>query len=144
MDYKKEIEQLVDLVVNENASDLHLSDGRHPIIRVAGSLIPLAKKSITTDVDMKGYLDVFLNDKNKILLEKDRDVDFSYSLVESRFRGNAYYRQGALSVALRLIPKKIKTLEELNLPPILESFTHKQQGFFLVVGPIGQRSEDVV
>ena len=138
MDYKKEIEQLVDLVVNENASDLHLSDGRHPIIRVAGSLIPLAKKDILTAEDMQGFLKIFLNDKNRALFEIDRDVDFSYSLVESRFRGNAYYRQGAISIALRLIPKKIKTLEELNLPSILESFTHKQQGFFLVVGPIGQ------
>jgi twitching motility protein PilT len=138
MDYKKEIEQLVELVINENASDLHLADGRHPVIRVAGSLIPLVKKDKTTATQMLGFLDEFLNKENKILLEKDRDVDFSYALVDSRFRGNAFYRQGVLSIALRLIPKKIKTLEELNLPPIIETFTRKQQGFFLVVGPIGQ------
>lgn len=138
MDYKKEIEQLVELVINENASDLHLADGRHPVIRVAGSLIPLVKKEKTTAAQMQGFLDTFLNKENKILLEKDRDVDFSYALVDSRFRGNAFYRQGVLSIALRLIPKKIKTLEELNLPPIIETFTRKQQGFFLVVGPIGQ------
>ena len=138
MDYKKEIEQLVELVLNENASDLHLADGRHPVIRVAGSLIPLVKKEKTTAAQMQGFLDTFLNKENKILLEKDRDVDFSYALVDSRFRGNAFYRQGVLSIALRLIPKKIKTLEELNLPPIIETFTRKQQGFFLVVGPIGQ------
>jgi twitching motility protein PilT len=138
MDYKKEIEQLVELVINENASDLHLADGRHPVIRVAGSLIPLVKKDKTTASQMMGFLDEFLNKENRILLEKDRDVDFSYALVDSRFRGNAFYRQGVLSIALRLIPKKIKTIEELNLPPIIETFTRKQQGFFLVVGPIGQ------
>lgn len=138
MDYKKEIEQLVELVINENASDLHLAEGRHPVIRVAGSLIPLAKKSITSTSDIKGFLNEFLNDENKALLEKDKDVDFSYSLANSRFRGNAFYRQSAISIALRLIPKKIKTLDELNLPPIIETFTRKQQGFFLVVGPIGQ------
>ncbi len=138
MDFKKEIEQLVELVVNENASDLHLAEGRHPVIRVAGALIPLVKKSITTSAEMHGYLDQFLSEENKILLKNDKDVDFSYSLSSARFRGNAFFRQGVVSIALRLIPKKIKTLEELNLPPIIETFTRKQQGFFLVVGPIGQ------
>ncbi|MFA6404843.1 MAG: PilT/PilU family type 4a pilus ATPase [Candidatus Paceibacterota bacterium] len=138
MDQKKEIDELVDLILKENASDLHLSSGRQPIIRVAGGLIPLVKKPQLTDEDMKQILNVFLTPENKILLEKDKDVDFSYSLTNARFRGNAYYRQGSLSIALRLIPKAIRSISELNLPPILESFTRKAQGFFLVVGPIGQ------
>jgi twitching motility protein PilT len=138
MDYKRDIEELVTTVINEGASDLHLSEGRNPLIRVSGSLIPLAKKSIITAADMKGYINTFLSDENKELFAKDKDVDFSYSLTNARFRGNAYYRQGLISIALRLIPKQIKTLTELNLPPILESFTRKQQGFFLCVGPIGQ------
>ena len=138
MDYKKEIDDLANLVLNEGASDLHLSAGRTPIIRVAGVLIPLIKKPVLTDADMKGFLHVFLSPINKELLEKDKDIDFSCSLTKARFRGNAYYHQGILSVALRLIPKVVRTLAELNLPPILESFTRKSQGFFLVVGPIGQ------
>ncbi len=138
MDYKRDIEELVTTVINEGASDLHLSEGRHPLIRVSGSLIPLAKKPIITAADMKGYINTFLSDENKELFDKDKDVDFSYSLTNARFRGNAYYRQSLISIALRLIPKQIKTLTELNLPPILESFTRKQQGFFLCVGPIGQ------
>ncbi|NDB59039.1 PilT/PilU family type 4a pilus ATPase [bacterium] len=138
MDYKRDIEELVTTVINEGASDLHLSEGRNPLIRVSGSLIPLAKKPIITAADMKGYINTFLSDENKELFVKDKDVDFSYSLTNARFRGNAYYRQGLISIALRLIPKQIKTLTELNLPPILESFTRKQQGFFLCVGPIGQ------
>ncbi len=138
MDYKKEIQHLVELVINGNASDIHLAEGRHPFIRVAGVLIPIVKREKTTSTEMQGYINEFLNENNKVLLQKDRDVDFSYSLDDSRFRGNIYYRQGVLSIALRFIPKKIKTLEELNLPPIIETFTRKQQGFFLVVGPIGQ------
>ncbi len=138
MDYKKEIEELVSNVINEGASDLHLSEGRNPLIRVSGSLIPLAKKSVITAAQMKGYINEFLSDANKVMFEKDKDVDFSYSLTNARFRGNAYYRQGMISVALRLIPKQVRTLAELNLPPILESFTRKPQGFFLCVGPIGQ------
>jgi twitching motility protein PilT len=138
MDYKKEIEDLVNLILKEGASDLHLSTGRTPIIRSSGSLIPLVKRPILSEADMKGFLNLFLSAKNKELLEQNRDVDFSYSMTNVRFRGNAYYRQGVPAVALRLIPKTIRTLAELNLPPILETFTRKPQGFFLCVGPIGQ------
>ncbi len=138
MDYKKEIEELVSMVVNEGASDLHLAEGRTPVIRVSGNLLPLVKKSPLSESDMKGFINEFLSEKNKTDLAKDREVDFSYSLTEIRFRGNAFYRQNHLSIALRLIPKSIKTLAELNLPPSLEGFTRKQQGFFLCVGPIGQ------
>ncbi len=138
MDYAKEIEDLVNLILKEGASDLHLSTGRQPIIRSAGNLIPLMKKPVLTENDMKGFSDIFLSPANKELLEIERDVDFSYNLTHARFRGNVYYRQGVLSIALRLIPKMIRTLQELNLPPILETFTRKPQGFFLVVGPIGQ------
>lgn len=138
MDYKKEIEALVDLILKEGASDLHLSTGRTPVIRVSGNLIPLLKKPVLSEADMKGFAGIFLTPESKAILEKEKDVDFSYSLAHARFRGNAYHRQGALSIALRLIPKAIRTLSELNLPPILETFTRRPQGFFLVVGPIGQ------
>ncbi|MCX6715962.1 MAG: PilT/PilU family type 4a pilus ATPase [Candidatus Taylorbacteria bacterium] len=138
MDYKKEIENLVSLIIKEGASDLHMSEGRPPIIRVSGSLIPLMKHPPFSRIDMKGFADVLLSGDNKRLLEKDKDVDFSYNMPTTRFRGNVYFRQGVLSIALRIIPKAIKTLAELNLPPILETFTRKPQGFFLVVGPIGQ------
>ncbi len=138
MDYKKEIQDIIKLLVEENASDLHLSQGRPPVIRVAGGLIPLFKKAILSANDMQGFLGQFLSSPNAKLLESMRTVDFSYGLSDIRFRGNVYYRQGMISIALRLIPKSIKTLTELNLPPILETFTRKSQGFFLVVGPIGQ------
>jgi twitching motility protein PilT len=137
MDYKKEIDDIVNLILKEGASDLHISVGRNPIIRVSGNLIPLLKMPVITEANMKGFLNVFLSAANKELLEKEKNVDFSYSLTNARFRGNAYFHQGVISVALRLIPKMVRTLSELNLPPILESFTRKEQGFFLVVGPIG-------
>lgn len=138
MEYHKEVEELISLLIKEGASDLHLSVGRQPIIRSSGNLIPLMKRPVLTEADMKGFINVFLSDENKALLEKEKDVDFSYGTTNARFRGNVYYRMGALSIALRLIPKNIRTLTELNLPPILETFTRKPQGFFLVVGPIGQ------
>ena len=70
---------------------------------------------------------------------KDQELDFSYSYKDRvRFRGNAYFQRGGAAIALRLIPREIRSLEELNLPPILGTFAQKQQGFFLVVGPVGQ------
>lgn len=138
MEYRKEIETLVGTVIQEGASDLHLAEGRTPFVRVSGILVPLVKNRVLSALDMKGYINEFLTDKNKLALETNKEVDFSYSLTDFRFRGNAFYRQEKLSIALRLIPKSIRTLSELNLPPILESFTRKQQGFFLCVGPIGQ------
>ena len=137
MDYKKEIDDIVNLILKEGASDLHISVGRNPIIRVSGNLIPLLKMPIITEVNMNGFLGIFLSPANKELLAREKNVDFSYSLTNARFRGNAYFHQGVISVALRLIPKMVRTLTELNLPPILETFTRKEQGFFLVVGPIG-------
>ena len=87
---------------------------------------------------MEGFIDVFISKENKPILSSEKDADFSYNLTHARFRGHVYYSQGSPVIALRLIPKVIRTLTDLNLPPILESFTRKSQGFFLVVGPIGQ------
>src|SRR3989344_3918054 len=81
----------------------------------------------------------FLGDEKLAFFEEKREVDFSHMTKEGvRFRGNAFFQQQAIGIALRLIPAEIPTLKELNLPPILETFTRRKQGFFLVVGPVGQ------
>jgi len=136
-DYKVYLADLVKTVVNEGASDLHLSEGRHPTIRSSGMLLPLVKHPVLTKEDTAGLLNELLSAKNKELFYNDKEIDFSYSVDGIRFRGNAYFQQGVVSVALRLIPKNIRTFEELNLPDILKFFAEKQQGFFLVVGPVG-------
>ena len=138
-DYEKTFEELVDLVLKEQASDLHLSEGRQPYIRTAGSLVPLVKYQELSRGDIKNVIDKLLDEQKKSNFLNQKEVDFSYDHKGSaRFRGNAYFQLGKISVALRLIPRKIKTLEELMLPSILETFTSKKQGFFLVVGPTGQ------
>jgi twitching motility protein PilT len=92
-----------------------------------------------TREDIKAVLDRILDATKKEMFLEKKEVDFAYDHNgQSRFRGNAYFQLGKISIALRLIPKKIKTLEELKLPPSLENFVNKQQGFFLVVGPTGQ------
>lgn len=140
VDYKRELEALIDLVVAERGSDLHFTVGAHPTIRVSGSLIPLLKKPILTPEDTEGFARVLLPDEavqQKFFTTKE--VDFSYAHRDGvRFRGNGYFQRGGISVALRLIPNTVPSLQELNLPSILETFVQRPQGFFLAVGPVGQ------
>ncbi len=139
MDYKKELDDLIKTVITQGGSDLHLSEGRHPTIRVASELIPLLKKEILTAKDTTAFLDIFLSPSNKAHFQINKEIDFSYNYNDqARFRGNGYYQQAKVSIALRLIPKLIASLAELKLPDILENFARKKQGFFLVVGPVGQ------
>lgn len=139
VDYKHELKDLLDVVVNESASDLHFSVGSHPVIRVSGNLIPLVKKPILTDQDVEGFGRVLLTKHKYEEFVANKDTDFAYShAAEARFRGNIYQQRGTPGIALRLIPNVIKSFEDLSLPPILESFAQRNQGFFLCVGAVGQ------
>ena len=140
IDYKRELEELIEIVVGEGGSDLHFAVGAHPTIRVSSSLIPLLKKPILTGEDARGFMEALLADEQKAKkFLADKEVDFSYAYKEGvRFRGNGFFQRGGVSLALRHIPNTIPSLKELNLPPILESFAQRPQGFFLAVGPVGQ------
>ena len=139
VDYKRELDDIIDILTTESGSDIHLSVGSHPIIRVSGSLIPLVKKPVLTASDVLGFLHVLQNKKQEEEFLLTRESDFSYAANGGiRFRGNAFFQRGNMSVALRHIPNVIRTFQELNLPPILEMFTQRPQGFFLCVGPVGQ------
>ena len=139
VDYKRELYALIELIINEKASDLHFSVESHPLIRVSGTLIPLLKKPILTDPDVNAFAKILMReDQYKRFLDYN-EIDFSFESTEGvRFRGNAFYQRGRMGIALRLIPNVIRDLRELNLPPILENFTQRTQGFFLCVGPVGQ------
>ncbi len=138
-DYKEELEDLVLILTAEGASDLHLSVGRHPTIRVAGELTPIVKKPVLTAEDTMGFAQAVLNEANRKIFLETKEIDFSYSAEGGiRFRSNAFYQRGMVGLAFRLIPEKIKTIEELNLPAKLAEFARRKQGFFLCVGPVGQ------
>lgn len=140
MDYAKELQELIETVIREDGSDLHFSVGYHPTIRANGSLVPLLKKSKLSQEDTLGFISELITPEQKERFLSEREVDFSYSYKDQvRFRGNGFFQRGAISVALRLIPRNIKSLTELNLPESeLGAFTALQQGFFLIVGPVGQ------
>mgnify|MGYP001562532037 FL=1 len=130
--------ELLEITLQEQASDLHLSVGRPPILRIEGRLVPLMKKPKLDEKMLRDLVFALLNEEQKIRLEREKEIDFSYTLEQrARFRGNAFYQMGTLSVALRLIPRQIKTIEELNLPSVLHHFTQATQGFVLVTGPSG-------
>ncbi len=138
MEYKKELEELIKIVFQEGASDLHLAEGKRPTIRVSGLLLPLVKRDMIDHESMLGILSQLVTKEHREIFLRDKELDFSYAMDNGeRFRGNAFFQQGLISIALRLIPKKIRSLAELNLPETLKVFADKPQGFFLVVGPVG-------
>lgn len=139
MDYKKLLHDLLENLVNEDGSDLHMGVGRKPAIRVNGQLVFLVNQSVMTEEDVLGVLEVLAGaDRVKKFLE-NKEVDFSSNLNNGKIqiRGNAFFQRGMVCIAIRLVPKA-KSFENLNLPIILKDFTRKKQGFFLVVGPVGQ------
>ncbi|PIZ89398.1 MAG: type IV pili twitching motility protein PilT, partial [Candidatus Nealsonbacteria bacterium CG_4_10_14_0_2_um_filter_37_10] len=117
--------------------DLHLSVDHPPILRLAGSLIPLVKKKKLSSEDTKNFADSLMTEEQKQRFLEKKEVDFSYNFVEegARFRVNVFFQRGNVSCALRLIPARIPTIKELNLPPILHQFVVPSQGFILVTGP---------
>ncbi len=139
VDYRKELQILVELVLGEKASDMHLAVGSHPTIRIAGSLMPLIKKPILTEIDVAAFAKIMMRPEQYEHLSGIQEADFSFVTTNGiRFRGNTFFQRGKMSIALRLIPNVVRSLEELNLPPILQSFAERNQGFFLCVGPVGQ------
>ena len=135
---EQRIKNLLRIVAQQNASDLHLVVGRYPTIRVDGRLIPLEQDGMLTPADTKAMGEIIMSEESQKKLLDSGQADFSYGFEEkARFRVNAFFQQGNLSVAFRLIPKEIRTLEQLNVPEVLYDFTKYSQGLFLIVGPVG-------
>ena len=132
------IDKLLARVLSEGASDIHISEGRIPTLRVDGTLVELVDEGEITRERVGAYVDQLLTPENKELLAGNKQVDFGFTYDDAaRFRGNIYYQRGSISIALRFIPLNIKNLADLNLPEQLEMFAKRQQGFFLMVGPTG-------
>lgn len=137
-EYEQQLYGFIDLVVKQGASDLHLSAGRMPTLRIDGRLVPIGSSRVLTPQDMEAFLGVMAPAEKQEVLKKDKAADFSYTYQDkARFRVNAYYQFGSLAIAMRFIPVQIRSIEELMLPQILHTFTEYQQGFVLITGPAG-------
>ena len=124
--------------VSINASDLHLTVGSAPMIRVRGELRALENYRPLTSKDTRDLIYTILSNDQRKRLEQDWQVDFSYSVpAQGRFRVNAYMQRASIGAAFRLIPDEIKTIEQLGLPPSVHDFVKKPRGFVLVTGPTG-------
>src|SRR5271165_2851245 len=115
-----ELNKLLSVVLERDASDLHLLVGEPPIIRADTQLIRLDNYQVLSNDNINDLLNVILTPTQRAMFDKDMQIDFSYSFKDNiRFRVNAYRQKGVFGVALQVIPNRIKTLEELNLPTTL-------------------------
>jgi twitching motility protein PilT len=139
IDNKSKISQLLEYTIEKGASDLHISAGYPPIVRIDGELQEV-NDQIVDPVEAEELILPLITDDKREQLEVNKEIDFAYSHQEKyagRFRVNAYYSMKNLSAAFRLIPTRVRTIEELKLPQIYHQFTQLRQGMILVTGPTG-------
>jgi twitching motility protein PilT len=132
------IELMLEQVIKFDASDLHVQTGLPPMLRIDGALRPIEEAPVLDAADVEKLVFSILDDDQKEILLKDKEVDFSFAFGNyGRFRVNAFHERGNIAAALRLIPAKIRSLEELEMPKILQEFTKFPRGLVLVTGPTG-------
>lgn len=138
MNYESELDDLIMTLVKETGSDLHLTVGSFPTVRINRDLIPLTRKKELTAEDTLGFLRQMVSEQILKNFVVTQELDFSYDhRKEYRIRGNASFQRGFISISIRLVPK-VKSVSELNLPDQIIQISRERQGFFLVVGPVGQ------
>lgn len=136
---KLDINELLEEVLVRGASDLHITVGAPPIMRINGVLVRLEEYPRLTSNDTRDMVYSILTARQREQLESNLEFDLSYSVPGSaRFRVNVYFQRNSIGAAFRIIPYRIKTIEELNLPPVLYDFCMLPRGFVLVTGPTGQ------
>ncbi|CAN5910782.1 type IV pilus twitching motility protein PilT [soil metagenome] len=136
-DVRVNLHQLLKAMVEKGASDMHITAGAPPLLRIDGEVIPL-KLPPLTPIDTKHLSYSIMTEEQKIAFEKDSELDLSFGVKNlSRFRGNIFLQRGAVAAAIRTIPFKILSYEELGLPPVIADISNKPNGLVLVTGPTG-------
>jgi twitching motility protein PilT len=135
--FDKRLVNYMSQAIKKEASDIHIITGVKPNLRINGVLTPIDDQPLREE-DARQIIFSFLSgqDKDKLAEQKEIDLSFDYD-DKVRFRANVFFQKSRISASLRLIPSKVKTLKELNLPPVLEKFTISNQGFVIVTGPTG-------
>ena len=138
MNQNLRIEILLEEIVRKNASDLHLQVGLPPMMRLDGVLAPFPGYNPLNAEEVERLVFAILDDDQQKILIKDKEIDFSFAFGDlGRFRVNAFHERGNLAASLRLIPNQIKTIAELGMPPVIQSFADFPRGLVLVTGPTG-------
>jgi twitching motility protein PilT len=129
---------LLQILVDRGGSDLHITTGTYPSIRVAGKLTPLTQFEQLTPQDTQRLAYSVLSEAQKQKFEEENELDLSFGIQSlARFRCNVYRQRGAVGAAIRVIPYKIRTFDELGLPKIVEDMAQRPKGLVLVTGPTG-------
>lgn len=132
------LDELLKIGNSKGASDVHIVAGSPPIYRINGQLIPQRQEEMMLPKDTSMMAKAILTEEMWDTLEKRREVDLSYGISGvSRFRVNIFYQRSAISLAFRVIPRKIPSIDELGIPKILEKVVQNPHGLFLVTGPTG-------
>lgn len=132
------IQQLLDLTITRNASDLHLSVGFPPILRIHGVLVPVPGEMPTSPEQIDSLIRPLTSDMQQNIYKQTLELDFSFEFAgKGRFRVNLYRQKSYPAAALRLIPYRIPPLEELGFPSVVNKLVDLKQGFILVTGPTG-------
>lgn len=138
MNQNLRIEILLEEIVRKNASDLHLQVGLPPMMRIDGVLTPFSGYNQLNAEEVEQLVFAILDDDQRKILIKDKEFDFSFAFGDlGRFRVNAFHEKGNIAASLRLIPNQIKTINELGLPSVVQSFADYPRGLILVTGPTG-------
>ncbi len=133
---KIDIKELLRTAVGRKASDLHISVNHRPTLRVMGRLGNIPEMKIITPQDSKELAFALMTEDQQEKFMKEKEIDFSYDFENgTRFRVNVYQQRGTISCSLRIVPTRVSTLEELNLPAVFTKFTEASQGLVLVTGP---------
>ena len=132
-----QIDRLLDTVVKQDASDLHISVGRKPTLRLNGKLRNLDTKVLTAD-DCVGLMKSITPERNQQELQEVGGTDFGFAYgTEARFRVSVFRQKGDISIVLRLIPNKFLTFDQIGLPPMVRELIRRPRGLFVVTGPTG-------
>ena len=132
------INDLLKIAIENDASDLHLKVGNYPILRISGKLKPLTNLNKLTADDTKALSEQITTDFHKEILKKNLDVDLAYSVAGfGRFRGSIYRQRGSLAIVLRIIPLQVESIPDLLLPDIIKSIAMESRGLVLVTGTTG-------
>lgn len=123
--------------IRREASDLHLIVGFPPMLRLAGTLVAIEGEKALKPADTQSLIEATLTPEQKDIYLTNKELDYSYATPAGRFRVNVYQQKTSSAAAFRLIPNRIKNVEELHLPSICHEFVKLRQGFVLVTGPTG-------
>ena len=137
-----QLHQLLRAMIEKGASDLHITTGQSPLLRIDGAIVPLKLPKLEP-VDTKRLCYTILTEEQKIQFEQNNELDFAFGVRGlSRFRANIFMQRDNVAGAFRTIPFKILTFEELGLPGIVPDLANKPSGLVLVTGTDGQRQVD--